>query len=75
VSSFVPVPLAPASLAPEFLAAVSPPLAFLALASRVAANVASFFLGFVAPVKPVPTFLASPPAPISLVQASLVLMM
>ena len=61
VPLLVLVPLAPASLVPESLAAASPPLAFLALASRVAADVASLVLSFVALVKLVPTFLASPP--------------
>jgi hypothetical protein len=61
VPSLVPVPLAPASLVPESLAAASPPLAFLALASRIAADVASLILSFIALVKLVPTFLASPP--------------
>ena len=59
------MPLTPASLIPESLAAASPPLAFLTLASRVADDVTSLILSFIAPVKLVPTFLASPPAPMS----------
>ena len=65
MSSLVLVPLAPASLVPESLAAVFPPLAFLALISRVIANVASLVLSFVGLVKLVPTSLASPPALVS----------
>lgn len=59
------MPLALASLVPESLAAASPPLPFLARASRVTTDVASLILSFFAPIKLVPTFLASPPAPIS----------
>jgi hypothetical protein len=65
VSSLILAPLAPASLVPKSLAAASPPLTFLALASRVATNVASLGLSFFGPVKLMPTFLISPPAPIS----------
>jgi len=81
VSSLVLVPLAPASLVPESLAATSPPLPFLALASRVPANVDSVVVSFLALIKLVLIFLARLPALISplfsaalfsLVQASLV---
>jgi hypothetical protein len=61
VPSLILVPLAPASLVPESLAAASPPLAFLALASRVTTNVASLVLSFVALIKLMPTFLTNPP--------------
>jgi hypothetical protein len=81
VSSLILVLLAPASLIPESLAAASPPLAFLALTSHVTDNVTSLVLSFVALIKLVLTFLASPPALlsplfsvalISLIQVSLI---
>jgi hypothetical protein len=61
VPPLVLVPLTPASLIPESLTAASPPLAFLALTSRITTNVASLILSFIALIKLVPTFLISPP--------------
>jgi hypothetical protein len=79
VPSLVLVPLAPASLVPKSLAAASPPLAFLALASCVAADVASLVVGFLVLTKLVLIFFVYYPAlisplssiaPISLAQVS-----
>jgi hypothetical protein len=65
VSSLALAPLALASLIPESLAAASPPLAFLAIASRAITNIASLSLSFFRLIKLMPTFLASPLALIS----------